>query len=138
MATEHVEAARRAVEAWNSGDLEAFLEVGHPEVEWRPALPAGVEGIGGVYKGRDEIGGFWREFREMFVDFKIDVEDVLEVGNEHVLTLGHIYGRTQNGFPVDSPWASLAEFRDGLWFSSREFMNQQAHEEGRRAAAGLA
>jgi ketosteroid isomerase-like protein len=53
--TEGFENLRRAVEAWNREDLDAFLETWHPDCEWRPAFPRSLEGVGAVYRGREGI-----------------------------------------------------------------------------------
>jgi hypothetical protein len=44
MSQENVEAVRRAVEAWNADDLDAFLAELDADVEWQPAIESGLEG----------------------------------------------------------------------------------------------
>jgi ketosteroid isomerase-like protein len=53
MSQENVETISRAIDAWNRRDLDGFLAGAHPDLEWHPALPAGVEGSGSVYRGHD-------------------------------------------------------------------------------------
>ena len=42
MSQENVEAVRRAVEAWNADDLDAFLAELDADVEWQPGGTGGV------------------------------------------------------------------------------------------------
>ncbi len=43
MSQENVELLRRGVEAWNRRELDVWLDLGTPDVEWMPAGPAAVE-----------------------------------------------------------------------------------------------
>jgi ketosteroid isomerase-like protein len=53
MSEENVEIVTRTIDAWNRGDLDGVLAGAHPDLEWHPVLPAGIEGSGGVYRGLD-------------------------------------------------------------------------------------
>ena len=50
MSQENVEAFLKAADAYTRGDLEAYLETAHPDVEWYP-FSAEAEG-GEAYRGR--------------------------------------------------------------------------------------
>ena len=52
---------KRAIEAWNTGDLDGFLESWHAAAEWRPAFPKGTEGTGSVFRGPEGVAEAWRE-----------------------------------------------------------------------------
>jgi ketosteroid isomerase-like protein len=43
MSQENVELLRRGIEAWNRRELDVWLDLGTPDVEWMPAGPAAVE-----------------------------------------------------------------------------------------------
>ena len=66
MSNENVEAVRRTCEAWERGDIEAWLEAFHPDIVWDTTHFEGwLEGA--VYQGRDAVrfhagatGGFSR------------------------------------------------------------------------------
>jgi hypothetical protein len=79
MSEENVETISRAIDAWNRGDLDGFLAGAHPDIEWHPVLPAGVEGSGGVYRGHDEARQFWAEFWAMFDEFRIAIQSARAV-----------------------------------------------------------
>lgn len=44
MSDESVEAIRRAIEAFNAGDVEQMLALADPELEWRPPFGAATDG----------------------------------------------------------------------------------------------
>jgi ketosteroid isomerase-like protein len=48
MSQENVDVTRRSLEAWNRGDLDAWLETGHPEIEWISGIASEVEGTEAV------------------------------------------------------------------------------------------
>jgi ketosteroid isomerase-like protein len=122
MSQANVETIRRAIEAWNRGDLDGFLEGAHPDLEWHPVLAAGVEGSGGTYRGHDGARQFWGEFRAMFDEFSLVIEDARAVGT-FVLILGHIHWRAHSGVPVDTPWGAVFEMRERLCVGTREFLD---------------
>jgi ketosteroid isomerase-like protein len=125
MSEENVETMSRAIDAWNRGDLAEFLARAHPDLEWHPVLAAGVEGSGGVYRGLDGAQQFWDEFRAMFDEFRIAIQDARAVGTS-VLILGRIQGRAHSGVPVDTPWGAVLEMRDGLCVKTEEFLDLQS------------
>ena len=45
MSEENVELITRMYRAWNNGDMEALIDVFDAEVEVRPALPRGGQGL---------------------------------------------------------------------------------------------
>ncbi len=75
MSEENVERARRGLEAFNGGDVEAATADMHPDVEWRPL---GEMAFGDVVVGREAVRRFWREWRETFEGFRLIIDDVKE------------------------------------------------------------
>ena len=55
MSQENVESFKRGTELLNRRDIESFLEMLDPEVEWHPGLVALLEGEATVYRGREEV-----------------------------------------------------------------------------------
>jgi ketosteroid isomerase-like protein len=54
MSQKNVEVVRRAVDGWNRGDIDAWMESAHPDVEWSSAVARQVEGAQTVWRaGRD-------------------------------------------------------------------------------------
>jgi ketosteroid isomerase-like protein len=131
MTEENVEIVTRTIDAWNRGDLDGVLAGAHPDLEWHPVLPAGVEGSGGVYRGLDEARQFWAEFWDMFDEFRITIQSARAVGTS-VLVLAQIQGRAHSGVPVDSSWGAVFEMRDGLCVKTESFLD---HKSALEAAA---
>ena len=57
MSRQNLEIFRKAVDAYNRGDLESYLETAHPDVEWCP-FTAPAEG-GGAYRGHEGVRLWW-------------------------------------------------------------------------------
>src|SRR5262249_49329127 len=83
---------RSAIDAWNRQDLDAFLETWHPDCEWRPAFPRSLEGVGAVYRGRDDIARAWQGVRGVWKEYRLDVEDT-QVAGPQVVVVGRVYAR---------------------------------------------
>ncbi len=108
-----VEAAVRAIDAWNRRDLSGFLDEWHADAQWRPAFPQGTEGAGAVFRGHYEIRQAWDNVRSAWAEYRLEVEDARVVG-ETLLVLGHLYARgARSAVEIDSPWSAVVRFRDG-------------------------
>ncbi len=62
MSEENVELFRRGLDAFNRGDLEAWLATIHPEVSFAP-IRSSVEG---TYRGHAGVRRFFAENRDQF------------------------------------------------------------------------
>jgi uncharacterized protein len=100
MSQENVEAVLRGYEAFNRGDLDAAAEGFHPEIEWLgpDVLPERV-----VYRGIEGVRDFWGMWRDEFEDFSIEIEEVIDAG-EQVIVMAAVSGRGRgSGADVRSP-----------------------------------
>ena len=121
-----IETARRAIEAWNRVDLDAFLETWHPDCEWRPAFPRSLEGVGTVYKGREGIARAWRGVRAVWEVYRLDPEDAQLLG-EKLVVVGQVSARgRESGLELDSGWSAAATFRDGLTLTAWDWLDRKA------------
>ena len=77
MSQENVELARRAFDAFNRRDFDAFLELMDPEVEAASQLVA----IEGGYRGHEGIRRWWESVFEVFPDFTLGVVEVRDLGD---------------------------------------------------------
>jgi ketosteroid isomerase-like protein len=59
MSLENVETVRRSLDGWNRGDVDAWLESAHPEIEWLSEVVRQLEGSERVYRGPAEMRQFW-------------------------------------------------------------------------------
>ena len=132
MSQENVERVRRSVDGWNRGDLDAWLESAHPEIEWSSEVGRRIEGADTVYRGRAGMQRFWEEFHSIW-ELTIELSETRDLG-ETVVALGQIRARgVVSGIDLEQPIAYVFEFEGGLARKVRAYFNPQEALE----AAGL-
>ena len=112
MSRENVELHRRAVEAFNGHEVEAFIALCDPSIEAHSVFAA----VGGaVYHGHDGLRRFFRDARDAWGDaIRIEPEAYFDLG-ENTLLFQVLYGHgKQSGVEVTMPVAQVARWRDGL------------------------
>ena len=92
MSQQNVEMLRKAVDAYTRGDLEAYLETAHPEVEWYP-FTAEAEG-GGAYRGHEGIRRWWSNLESNLDEFEASVNECRDLGDT-VIAFGEASGSVQ-------------------------------------------
>jgi ketosteroid isomerase-like protein len=80
-----VEVVQRAFEAWNRGDIDAFLAHLCLDVE---AVPFGAALEGKVCRGHPEVHAWWLAHSEVWETFLLCAEEFEPVGTELVVS-GH-------------------------------------------------
>ena len=118
MSERNVERHRRFVEAFNARDLEKFLELCDPEIEFHSSFAA----VGGaVYHGHDQIRKWFQDMEEAWgSDFCVEPEAFFARG-EYTVVVDVMHGRGHHsGAEVDLPAAQVLRWRDGLivWHQS--------------------
>ena len=88
MSQKNVEVVRRAVDGWNRGDVDAWMEAAHPEVEWSSGVQRLVEGTQTVWRGRDEVRRFWDEWHALW-DLSIQISEFRNIGDT-IVALGQM------------------------------------------------
>jgi ketosteroid isomerase-like protein len=133
MSEENVEAVKRAVEAGNRRDVEAFLEELDPQVEWHPALLASVAGGAAVYQGYEGVREFFRDMDEAFVQIQIEFAEIRDLG-DRIVAIGRICMRGKaSGATTESSLGYVIDFKNGKVIGARTYLDvEQALE-----AAGL-
>jgi ketosteroid isomerase-like protein len=129
MTQENLEIVRRAFEEMGNDDLRGG--VWDPDVEIVNAEGWVIET---TYRGHEGLRRWWEDLAEAFGDFRIVLEERLEVDEERVLTTQRFVGHFRaTGLPFDGRWASILWIRDG------KVVRAQGHLSKRRAmrAAGL-
>jgi ketosteroid isomerase-like protein len=131
MSQENVDAYRQAIDAINSGDIEAWLRFVDPDVTFEP-LRSPVQG---AYSGHRGLREWFADTVETFDSFRIDHADIRDLGDDRVLAIGTLHVRGKgSGIETDVPTAAIASFRDGGIVSFKDYGDPAAALE----AAGLA
>jgi ketosteroid isomerase-like protein len=133
MSEENVEAVKRAVEAGNRRDVEAFLAELDPEVEWHPALLASVAGRAAVYRGYEGVREFFRDLDEAFVQIQVEFDEIRDLG-DRIVAIGHLSMRGKaSGAATESPLGYVIDFKNGRVIGARTYLDVEQTLE----AAGL-
>jgi ketosteroid isomerase-like protein len=132
MSQENVEIVKQLAAAWNRDDLDAFLDLLDPDIEWNTSIEPFFEGTDSVFRGHDGIREFWEAYRgEAFQRLEIRMDEFRDLG-ESLLSLGEIKTTGQaSQVQLTSEIAQLWTFRGGKVVSSNDFLS---HAEGLEAA----
>ena len=107
---------RRGTEAINRGDLEIEAFV-HPEAVFEPRRSR----TEGAFLGHEGMRRFIADTEEMFELFHVTYTDVRDLG-DRLLAIGSIRMRARvSGIEADVHTAVIAEFRDGLLLSFKDY-----------------
>jgi ketosteroid isomerase-like protein len=111
MAQADVERVRAAYGAWNAGDLDAALELSHPDIEvvQDPQIPGAVE-----LSGRAALGRWLASFFETWESFEITPTEIRQVDNR-IVVLAHVKARGKSTqIPVETDAAHVLTIENGL------------------------
>ena len=110
MPQENVELHRRAIEAFNQRDLDSFLALMDPNVEFTPYERV-MEEVG-PYRGHADIRFWWPNAFEAFPDAAVLLDTVQEFGKITIAS-GRLRGTgAVSGAPFDRQWCGAAKWRD--------------------------
>ena len=122
MSRENVEIVRHGYEAFNRGDIDGVVGLLAQDFEY--VASGQVPGVGGVYRGADGLRRFAEAFWSEFDDPRIEVHEVIEVGDQ-VLASTTLRGHgKQSGAETSWGVCQVWTLRDGTaargqGFSSR-------------------
>src|SRR6266480_3331617 len=129
MSAENVEIAKRALDAFNRRDVDAFMEIATSDFELFPAMAGAVDGSS--VRGREGIEMLFGEIHDTWEEQLVIADESRDLG-DRVLVLGRIVGRGRaSGIPVETPGATITDFRDGKMARVRTYLD---HGEALRAA----
>jgi ketosteroid isomerase-like protein len=98
---ENVAVVRRAYEAFAERNLDVWLDLADPEIEFLPAGTAALTRGGRGYHGHDGLRKYFTDVMEVWEELRVVPQRYRAVG-DHVLVRGRIYARTPDGLLVDS------------------------------------
>ena len=115
--------ARTGFEAWFSGDVKTLEEIATEDVEFVPAIAAGVEG--GVVRGLDGVRRFLEELAETWERFEMEDAEFHEVG-EQVVTTARLRAKGRgSGVELDHPISNVVWFREGKVARLQSFLDPE-------------
>jgi hypothetical protein len=123
MSQENVELHRRAAEAFNARDVEAFITHLHPSVEYHSAMT--VPG-GAAYHGHDGVRRYFRDFGDAWgKEFLVEPEAFFDLGQETLLFYV-VHGRgQQSGAEVAMEGGQVCSWRDGLMVYGKAYVHRE-------------
>jgi ketosteroid isomerase-like protein len=124
LSAETVEIVRRSMEAFASGDLDAFLAAHHPDTEWRTAAdepnPETFVGREGLRRLASEISEAWTGRFDDVMEF----EDFIDLGDWVVVPwTARLKGRS-SGIEVEVSETYAVRVEDGLIMRVDEYRTQ--------------
>jgi ketosteroid isomerase-like protein len=118
MSQENVELGQRAADAFSRHDLDAFLALCDPDLEFT-SRHVGLEG-GAAHRGHDGVRIWWDELLAIFPDVSSEIEEVRDLGD--VTIARHRFrGRgIESEAPIEQTNWQVTKWRDGkaIWWSS--------------------
>ena len=101
---------RRFYACWNAEDLDGVLATFDEDAEFRPILVPLLTRE--IYRGHGDIARWFTELRERWAEFKVDCEQIVEVG-DGVVAIIRLVATDGAGEQLDARIANLFTFRDG-------------------------
>ena len=120
---ENVELVDRAVDAINRGDAEALVAELDPEVEWHGAILMAMGGTQTVYRGHEGVREWLRDLYETLSEFQAEYPDIRDL-DDRTVAIGHFHARgTASEVEIESPHATVVEFKNGKGIRIRTFLD---------------
>jgi ketosteroid isomerase-like protein len=120
MSRENVEVVRQAIEDYNRAGVEAIHDFLHPEVEFTEdsRFPEA-----GVYRGRDAVEAYFREFRQQMAGHSLEVEEIVGAGDEVVAVVRERARGTSSDAEVEWRAAFVWTMRGGTAVRARAYLD---------------
>jgi ketosteroid isomerase-like protein len=131
MSQENVEMWRASIEEVRAGTSEAYreatltkmAELWDTEIEWDVSAVADMPDISGVYRGKEAVRDFWREWLAAWEVVQFDYE-LVDAGDRVVMLLEQRMRGRSTGIEVPlGKRAWVATFRDGLIVHEKLYMS---------------
>jgi ketosteroid isomerase-like protein len=103
MSQENVERIRRGYEAFNRGDFADAARDFDANFEWRIPFQLPDSPPDETYRGPEEVIRFWQTWAAYFDDFRMELEEIIDLGDK-VIVIGGLRGRgAESGVEVTTP-----------------------------------
>jgi ketosteroid isomerase-like protein len=131
MSQENVVLFHRAHDAFNRRDIDAFLALTDPDVEFTPLLLK-MEG-GEAYRGHDGVRSWWQNLFGVYPDFSTEIEEIRDLGDVTVARLRVRGHGVESDAPMEQETWQVGEWRDNKVIRWDTFLSEAEALE----AAGL-
>jgi len=123
MSQANVELLREVFEVFLAGKSQFGLELADPEIEWDSSeLP--VPDISGVYRGKEAVREFWRQWLAAWDTVQFEYE-LVDAGDRVVALIDQRMRGRSTGIEVPfGKYAHVYTFKDGLIVHLKLFMSQ--------------
>ena len=118
--SQNIELLYRSYDALNRRDLDAYLALLDPEVEFTPRISEMESGSS--FCGHGGIREWWRTLFAVFPDFRSEVLDVREPRRDSLIVRIRVRGHgVEGGVPFEEVWWQAIKARDGKAIWCRNF-----------------
>jgi ketosteroid isomerase-like protein len=133
MSQESIEALiRSGHDAFNRGDLDAFIDVWDEECEYQPAWELDMAGEDS-FRGHEGIRRWWQEMSDAWSDWETEVHEVRAVGDQVFISVTLRARGRLSGARMEATFFQAITLRAGKVLTLREFADRRTALE----AAGL-
>ncbi len=130
MSQENLEAAARLYDLYELGDIDGMLAGMDPDLELDVSYRLPDEG---VLRGRDAYRSFLQRSFDVWAEFRVEVEELLDGGDAVVALVRSVAAGQGSGVEVEERIAHVAWLRDGTPYRIKLFTDRERALE----AAGL-
>jgi ketosteroid isomerase-like protein len=123
MSQENVEIVRRLTEALNARDLDRYYaEFFDSDVEWQTSAE---DPDAAIHRGLQAYRRYLEQWIESFDGLQAEVEEYIDVGDDHVFTWSRFTGRGRtSGAAADWYLAIIFTLRDGKVVRGEEYFDR--------------
>ena len=130
MPSERLHIARRGIEAYNSGDFQAVVELLDEDIE--AVVPDGMANAG-TYYGHQGFRRMTKDWEEAWEEFRVDIEDLIEEGDAVIAPVMQRARGRGSGVETQMHAVHLMRFRRGRMYRWRlcetlDEAEQHAHD----------
>ena len=109
MSRENVEIVRRTF-GFGLSDIDAWLELYDPEIEWLPA-PQSLQAAES-YRGHEGVRRFWDDLFSAWERYEVEAQEFRDLGDQ-VVVIALVRARSPRGMELNEVWSGLFTLRAG-------------------------
>jgi ketosteroid isomerase-like protein len=124
MSQENVEIVVEYLRRGSDGGVDAVAEFWDPDIEWRAA--EGEIDDAGELHGPEAVRRHIQDWFDMFDDLTVVAEELIEAGDDRVVTVQRMTGRAKaSGIETEIRFSVVYTLSNGKIASGREYMDKE-------------